>query len=41
MTIAIVLVLLVLGSLIFDLPLPKSLVFHTHRFQLEGHGRND
>ena len=31
----------VAGTWIFDLPLPKSLVLHTHRFQLEGHGRND
>ncbi len=31
----------VAGTWIIDLPLPKPLVFHTHRFQLEGHGRYD
>jgi len=31
----------VAGTWIIDLPLLESLVFHTHRFQLEGHGRYD
>ena len=31
----------VVGTWITDLPLPKPLVFHTHRLQLEGHGRYD
>jgi len=29
------------GTWVTDLPLPQPLVLHTHRFQLEGHGRYD
>ena len=29
----------VAGTLIIDLPLPESLEFHNHSFQLEGYGR--